>query len=103
VITTVTGSSFVDDTGLGVMTNSATTSEQNSNVEDLNQVVQQLQTLAQHWERLLFTTGGALNLQKSFWYLLSWEWKNGHPKLVTCCLSCSSGCDPVMGDNRAKQ
>ena len=64
MITTVTGLSFVDDTGLGVTSNSASTSEPNSNAEDFVQVVQKLQTLAQHWERLLFTTGGALNLTK---------------------------------------
>jgi hypothetical protein len=38
---------------------------------------------SQHWERLLYSTGGAINLQKSFWYLLSWTWDRGLLKLDT--------------------
>jgi hypothetical protein len=26
------------------------------------------------WERALFTTGGAINLSKSFWVLMTWNW-----------------------------
>jgi len=29
----------------------------------------------------LFTTGGAINLQKSFWILLTWQWWKGIAKL----------------------
>ena len=36
-----------------------------------------MQTAAQHWERLLFASGGALALQKCFFYLLDWTW-DGH-------------------------
>jgi len=39
--------------------------------------------LEQHWEKLLFFTGKALNLQKGFWYLVTWQWKNGVPRLAT--------------------
>jgi hypothetical protein len=42
-----------------------------------------LQTLAQHWECLLFTTGGALNLRKRFWHSIHWIWRNGKAQLVT--------------------
>ena len=43
----------------------------------------QLSSLSQHWEQLLFSTGGAINLKKSHWYLMAWTWKNGVPKLAT--------------------
>ena len=46
-------------------------------------VIRWLQKMAQSWECLLFTTGGAINLQKSFWILLTWQWKNGVTKLST--------------------
>jgi hypothetical protein len=36
-----------------------------------------LQFLAQCWERALFSTGGAINFQKSFWFLLHWKWQHG--------------------------
>ncbi len=40
-----------------------------------------LQCLAQRWERLLFTTGGVLNLHKSCGTLMSWKWKAGEAYL----------------------
>jgi hypothetical protein len=42
-----------------------------------------LQHLNQKWERLLFSTGGAINLQKSFWILMSWYWDKGKSILLT--------------------
>jgi hypothetical protein len=84
VITQITGVSFVNDTGLGV------TSEYNWNEmlskstnwqAEISHTVENLHTLAQHWERLLFTTGGAINFQKSFWYLIAWKWTKGVPSL----------------------
>jgi hypothetical protein len=41
-----------------------------------------LQLLSQTWEKGLFSTGGAINLQKSFWVLMSWRWKKGTAYLV---------------------
>jgi hypothetical protein len=86
IVVKFTGVSFVDDTGLGVTSDfevdPSCTVKENDKAE-LNHVIQKLRTLAQHWERLLFTTGGAINLQKSFWYLVAWHWKNGQPKLST--------------------
>jgi len=38
--------------------------------------------LSQTWEGGLFSTGGAINLQKSFWVLMSWRWKKGAAYLV---------------------
>jgi hypothetical protein len=43
-----------------------------------------MQTEAQVWERLLWTTGGALNLAKCFYYVIAWNFhKNGTPILLT--------------------
>jgi hypothetical protein len=69
------GEAFVDDTGLG--TNNFTSE---NNHKDL---ILNLQRLAQTWEKLLFSTGGALNLSKCFWFSLSWRWTNGHAKIHT--------------------
>jgi len=62
-------------------------------------VVHRLQRLAQHWEQLLFTTGGALSLQKSFWYLMSWHCKKGQPKLVTTS-QCPAATHLTAGNNQ---
>jgi hypothetical protein len=40
-----------------------------------------METIAQNWERLLFYSGGALNLKKCSWSMLQWEWKQGRPTL----------------------
>ncbi len=39
--------------------------------------VSNLAILSQEWEKLLFSTGGGINLTKSFWFLMSWTWKDG--------------------------
>jgi hypothetical protein len=65
------GEAFVDDTGLGT----------NEDGEDHHQLICNLCTLAQRWETLLYSTGGALNLSKCFWFLLSWRWRGGKPIL----------------------
>lgn len=84
VITEITRVSFVDDIGLGVTSdyvNDLTIAESLNNKKELEHIITKLKILAQHWEELLFTTGGAINFQKSFWYLLSWSWENGVPQL----------------------
>jgi hypothetical protein len=45
---------------------------------DTTDQIANLQVLAQEWERLLFSTGGALNLSKCFWFILSWRWNHHH-------------------------
>jgi hypothetical protein len=86
VIIEITGVSFVDDSSLSVTSeyvlNPALTETENPNRE-VEHLIQRLSILSQHWERLLFTTGGAINFQKSHWYLMSWLWKNGIPHLAT--------------------
>ena len=72
------GEAFVDDAGLGTNSTSGTPP---APVEQ--KIITNLQSLAQEWERLLFSTGGALNLQKCFWFLMSWRWIQGRAKLHT--------------------
>jgi hypothetical protein len=38
---------------------------------------------SQSWERLLFCTGGSLELSKCFYYLIYWKWIDGLPTLYT--------------------
>jgi hypothetical protein len=79
------GTAFVDDSSQSVTSNyirnpdiSATKNDSN----DINMTIQSMNTVAQHWERLLFSTGGAINMQKSFWYLMAWVWRKGIPSLA---------------------
>jgi hypothetical protein len=44
--------------------------------------MENLKKLGQAWERGLFTTGGAINLQKRFWVLMSWRWHKGTALLL---------------------
>jgi len=46
-------------------------------------LIQHLTHLNQHWECLLFSTEGAINLQKSHWYLMMWLWREGIPRHAT--------------------
>lgn len=91
---TFIGEAFVDDAGLG--TNDT---QRNSLPTPEHALVHNLQQLAQEWERLLYSTGGALNLQKCFWFLLSWKWEQGKAKLQSqssfpAQLTMTSGADP---------
>jgi hypothetical protein len=66
------GEAFVDDSGLG--TNVCSSDANHPKEESL---IMNLKRLSQEWESLLYSTGGALNLSKCFWFLLSWRWHNG--------------------------
>jgi len=57
---------FVDDTDLCM-----------SGPGPSSHVVELMQQLVTNWEGLLWTTGGALILEKCFWYLLHICWDNG--------------------------
>ena len=63
--------SYIDDTSLGC--NDAHMTEQMC----YKQLIKHGQELAQIWERILYSSGGALELQKCFWYLLHWQWVKG--------------------------
>ena len=40
------------------------------------------QECAQTWERVLHSSGGALELKKCFWCMVYWQWANGRPEMV---------------------
>jgi len=86
IIVEITGVSFVDDSSLSITSSyvidPSLTAEENRHRE-VEHLVTALSALSQHWERLLFSTGGAINFQKSHWYLMTWMWKNGIPQLAT--------------------
>jgi hypothetical protein len=69
-----TGEAFVDDTTLwllrlGLLLTAATVL---------------MQTTAQRWERLLYATGGALNLAKCYWYGIEWTFTaTGEAQMVS--------------------
>ena len=62
---------FVDDTSLGYT---------DAGFLTLETLIAKLNTIAQTWEKLLFYSGGALNLKKCTWYAIYWEWKDGRPQ-----------------------
>ena len=63
---------FVDDTSLGFTDPGMVT---------LETMIAKLNHIAQTWEKILFYSGGALNLSKCSWYTMFWDWKNGRPSL----------------------
>ncbi len=55
-----------------------------SSLEDHRKsAVENLQLLSQTWEWVLFSTGGAIIISKSFWVLVGWHWSNGKDNLIT--------------------
>lgn len=71
------GEAFVDDSFLGCTSTHALdvslSEEENRRLAE-QASISRLKNLAQQWEHLLFATGGAMCLNKSFWYLISWKW-----------------------------
>ena len=41
-----------------------------------------LKLMASRWEKLLYLTGGKLELSKCFWIPIVWEWRKGEPVLL---------------------
>jgi hypothetical protein len=68
------GDAFVDDSYLMAAASDP--------INPAQSAVHNLQQLSQTWERGLFMTGGAINLQKSFWVLMDWKWRNGTALLL---------------------
>jgi hypothetical protein len=67
--------SFVDDTSNG---------SNNAHLEmamPFAELIAHAQACAQIWERILFSSGGALELKKLFWYMVYWQWVNGRPEM----------------------
>jgi hypothetical protein len=74
------GEAFVDDSYLGCMSTyqpSSSDSPSDSYSGHATSAIRHLTEKSQAWERLLFPTGGALNLNKSHWFLMHWQWING--------------------------
>lgn len=63
---------FVDDTSVGFT---------DPGFLSLKTMVSKLSNIAQTWQKLLFYSGGALNLKKCSWYIMHWDWKNGRPHM----------------------
>ena len=74
------GDAYVDDTALMVASNHQ---ERDIRIQEI-EATTHMQHIAQDFERKLFTTGGALALQKCFWYLISWKWaEDGSARMKT--------------------
>ena len=58
---------FVDDTDVAHCSTLTTTAEE---------IITEMQEVVDHWEGGLCTTGGALRVDKSFWYLIHFIWRN---------------------------
>ena len=65
---------FVDDTDV-VHCSSLTATAQ--------EIITEMQEVVDHWEGGLRTTGGALRVDKSFWYLIHFIWENNQWKYAT--------------------
>jgi hypothetical protein len=67
---------FVDDSANGV-------SDAHLDVPmPVSEIVCHLQHMAQTWEQILYSSGGALEIPKCFWYLVYWDWPKGHPQMA---------------------
>ena len=62
---------FVDDTSLGYT---------DAGFMTLDTMINKLTKMAQTWEKLLFYSGGALNLSKCSWHVMYWDWQQGRPR-----------------------
>ena len=73
---------FVDDTTIWI--NRFEAQMKNEGGVPITEITELLQNAAQWWERLLFATGGKLELPKCFFYQLQWKFcDEGKPKLMT--------------------
>jgi hypothetical protein len=63
---------FVDDTSLSF------TADDDENFEDL---AAKLTHIATEWNKLLYYSGGSLNLQKCAYHITTWDWQHGRPRI----------------------
>ena len=68
--------SFVDDTQNGL--NDAHL----LNPLSLDQLIRNLENMAQTWEWLLYSSGGGLELSKCFYIVVYWKWIKGLPVML---------------------
>ena len=69
------GTGYVDDVTL-------ITSLRTEEPQTEKQVRNRLRIMATRWEKLLYLTGGKLELSKCFWIPIVWEWRKGDPVLL---------------------
>jgi len=77
------GEAFVDDTVLGTNDSDPGKDSTASSTAVTSGLITNLRRVALEWKKLLFSTGGALNLEKCFWFLLSWKWNKGRVRMNT--------------------
>lgn len=74
------GEAFVDDANLVSSSSLPQHPHEVTTVDQKRQsesAVTNLQISAQRWERVLYSTGGAINFSKSFWLVFHWKWSGG--------------------------
>ena len=69
------GTGYVDDVTLGL-------SVALEHPQTEKTVYKHIKRMGQLWEKLLFITGGRLELSKCFWVPITWKWNGGIPRLV---------------------
>ncbi len=69
------GTGYVDDVTLGL-------SIPRDQSQTEHKVYRHIKRMAQTWEKLLYITGGRLELSKCFWVPITWTWRNGIPYLA---------------------
>ncbi len=68
------GTGYVDDVTLGL-------SVPRFQPQTENMVYKHIKRMSQVWEKLLYITGGRLELSKCFWIPISWKWRSGRPRM----------------------
>ncbi len=68
---------FVDDTPNGL------NDSKGKKLWTLGELLLGLTAMAKTWERLLFSSGGALELKKCSYYVTYWTWQDGLPGMLS--------------------
>ena len=69
------GTGYVDDVTLGL-------SLPKKQKQTEQKVRQNIKKMSQWWEKLLYITGGRLELSKCYWVPVTWKWSQGKPSMV---------------------
>ena len=85
------GTGYVDDVTL-VVSLDRETAQTETNVK------KKIQRMASTWEKLLYVTGGKLELSKCFWTPITWQWRKGVAKMKN---DKDSGCNLNLKDSES--
>jgi hypothetical protein len=80
------GDAFVDDSHFGVTSrhvDDPLLSFEDNIAQHERQCLEDMLKLGQHYERLLYSTGGALNIPKCSWTFITWRWHHGDAVMAT--------------------